>query len=231
MATCPKCHLPNPDEVPTCIWCGGHRFAQASHDTLAEETPSESGESSRVKAPRTSMPPVESIHTPHTPAPEYRPLPSHVGLLLTPRPKTGPARVEPRTVATSPEALATQQAAVATPPPSDTAVPKLQPKLIVLRGQKVHQEYPLYDGRNVIGRFADRPVDIDLVAQEAEGQIWSSRQHAAITFDNNFLVVEDLNSLNGTWVNGARLPIGQKRPLKPNDVIQIGTVQLKLVIL
>ena len=76
----------------------------------------------------------------------------------------------------------------------------------------------------------DRPVDIDLVAQEAEGQIWSSRQHSVIHVDKSLLFVEDLNSLNGTWVNGARLHPGQKRPLKATDVIQIGTVQLKLVI-
>ena len=100
----------------------------------------------------------------------------------------------------------------------------------MIRGQKINHEYPLYEGRNVIGRFADRPVDIDLVFQEAEGQIWSSRQHAIITFDKNLLLVEDLNSLNGTWLNGARMSAGQKRPLKPNDVIQIGTVQLRLVI-
>jgi pSer/pThr/pTyr-binding forkhead associated (FHA) protein len=42
--------------------------------------------------------------------------------------------------------------------------------------------------------------------------------------------VEDLNSLNGTWVNGARLHAGQQKPLKPGDVIQIGAVQLKLAV-
>ena len=88
----------------------------------------------------------------------------------------------------------------------------------------------LLGGRNIIGRFAERPVDIDLIHQEAEGQIWSSRQHAVVTYDREVLVLEDLNSLNGTWVNATRVPPGTQRMLKPNDVIQIGTVQLKVVV-
>ena len=43
------------------------------------------------------------------------------------------------------------------------------------------------------------------------------------------MLIEDLNSLNGTWVNGAH-QAGQKRELNPEDVIQIGTVQMKLAV-
>src|SRR5205807_9503179 len=105
MAICPKCHLPNPEGVPTCIWCGGHRFESASNEavvTVADPVPQESHfESAIVVTPMSSSPLVESFHTPNTPAPEHRPLPSHVGLMLTPRPKTGAQKLEPRTVATS----------------------------------------------------------------------------------------------------------------------------------
>jgi pSer/pThr/pTyr-binding forkhead associated (FHA) protein len=110
--------------------------------------------------------------------------------------------------------------------PVPAAVP---PKLLVLRGLKINMEYPIYEGRNTIGRFADKPVDIDLLIQEPVEQIWCSRQHAAIISNNGVIVIEDLNSLNGTWVNGARVPAGQQRPLKPGDIVQIGTVQMKLV--
>ena len=51
-----------------------------------------------------------------------------------------------------------------------------------------------------------------------------------VTYDREVLVLEDLNSLNGTWVNATRVPPGTQRMLKPNDVIQIGTVQLKVVV-
>jgi len=113
---------------------------------------------------------------------------------------------------------------------SQTPVPPaVPPKLLVLRGLKISVEYPIYEGKNTIGRFADKPVDIDLLSQESVEQIWCSRQHAAITFTNGVVGIEDLNSLNGTWVNGARVHPGQQRQLKPGDIVQVGTVQMKLV--
>lgn len=114
-------------------------------------------------------------------------------------------------------------------PPSQPPVATMRPKLVVLRGMRIDTEYPIYEGRNTIGRFADKPVDIDLVSQESTEQIWCSRQHAIITFDKGSVLIEDLNSLNGTWVNGARIYAGQPRQLRPGDVVQIGTVQMKLV--
>ncbi len=90
--------------------------------------------------------------------------------------------------------------------------------------------HPLYEGRNTIGRFADKPVDVDLEGQEPVERIRISRVHAAVTVDRTGLSIEDLNSLNGTWVNGARIHPGQHRRLAPNDVVQVGTVQLRLVL-
>jgi hypothetical protein len=112
-----------------------------------------------------------------------------------------------------------------TPPPS----PSIRPKLVVLRGMRIDTEYPVYEGRNTVGRFADKPVDIDLVSQESPEQIWCSRQHAVVIFEKGNVLIEDLNSLNGTWVNGVRIYAGQPRQLRPGDVVQIGTVQMKLV--
>ena len=113
-----------------------------------------------------------------------------------------------------------------TPPPP----PSVRPKLVVLRGLKIDAEYPIYEGRNTVGRFADKPVDIDLVCQESTEQIWCSRQHATIVYERGNVLIEDLNSLNGTWVNGVRIHAGQPRLLRPGDVIQVGTVQMKLVL-
>lgn len=113
-----------------------------------------------------------------------------------------------------------------TPPPA----PALRPVLVVLRGARVAVEYPLYNGRNVIGRFSDKPVDIDLTAQEPIDQIWCSRNHAVVVAEGANVYVEDLNSLNGTWVNGQKVMPGQPRALRPGDVIQIGTVQMKFAV-
>jgi len=132
------------------------------------------------------------------------------------------AAIQSQETVTTPANNVGDQSATPVPP----AVP---PKLLVLRGVKIGVEYPIYEGRNTIGRFADKPVDIDLLTQESVEQIWCSRQHAAITFTQGMIFIEDLNSLNKTWVNGACVHAGQQRQLKPGDVIQIGTVQMKLV--
>jgi hypothetical protein len=102
------------------------------------------------------------------------------------------------------------------------------PRLVVIRGQKLNFEFPIYPDLNFIGRADEKPVDIDLEDQEPPDRVWCSRQHAVIVFDDNRLTIEDLNSANGTYVNRTRVYPGQKRPLSVNDVIQIGTVQLKV---
>jgi hypothetical protein len=110
------------------------------------------------------------------------------------------------------------------------ATPLANPKLVVVRGQRMDVQYPLYPGKNYLGRTDDKPVDIDLEDQEAQDRIWTSRQHAVITFDEGKLTVEDLNSLNGTFVNRNRVHPGQVKELQPNDVIQVGTVHMKVVL-
>jgi pSer/pThr/pTyr-binding forkhead associated (FHA) protein len=91
-------------------------------------------------------------------------------------------------------------------------------------------EFPVYEGNNFIGRADEAPVDIDLEDQEPPEKIWCSRQHALVTFDGGSLKLEDLNSSNGTFLNRQRVHPGQPQNLKPNDIIQIGTVQLKVVV-
>ena len=105
-----------------------------------------------------------------------------------------------------------------------------QPKLKVIRGLKIGAEFPLYPEYNYIGRADEKPVDVDLEDQEPPDRVWCSRQHAVIHFDEaaGAMTIEDLNSSNGTYVNRNRVYPGQKKPLQPNDVVQIGTVHLKL---
>ena len=112
--------------------------------------------------------------------------------------------------------------------PAAKLPPGSQPKLVVVRGLKLNVEYPVYEGPNYIGRSDENPVDIDLDDQEPQERSWISRQHALITFANDELVVEDLNSANGTYVNRGRVAPGQKRGLAPDDVLQVGTIHLKV---
>jgi len=102
--------------------------------------------------------------------------------------------------------------------------------LLVLRGQKRNVEYPLYEGLNFIGRADEKPVDIDLEDQEPPDRVWCSRQHCLITFEESKLTIEDLNSANGTFVNRTRIYPGKSQPLNVNDVVQIGNVQLRVIV-
>jgi hypothetical protein len=148
-------------------------------------------------------------------------------------PMEAPAVTEP---IAQPAALASgspnlSPSAVAAPPgggPAAAFAADAKPRLSVIRGVKIGVEYPIYEGENFIGRADEKPVDIDLEDQEPPDRIWSSRQHACIIFQNGEMTIEDLNSSNGTFVNRTRVYPGQKRQLGVNDVVQIGTVQMKV---
>src|SRR5690348_13444004 len=49
-----------------------------------------------------------------------------------------------------------------------------------------------------------------------------SRQHARWELEDAHLVVSDLNSANGTYVNDERI---QRKPLKSGDIVRIGEYQ------
>jgi len=138
-----------------------------------------------------------------------------------------PAAMPPPPPSTPAPAHSAATPAAETPP--GTLPPNAQPRLLVLRGQKRNVEYPIYEGSNFLGRADEKPVDIDLEEQEPPDRIWCSRQHACIHWEDGQLLLEDLNSANGTYVNRTRVYPGQKRPLAVNDVLQIGNVQLKVL--
>jgi hypothetical protein len=54
-----------------------------------------------------------------------------------------------------------------------------------------------------------------------------SSQHARLTWNGRGWVIEDLNSTNGTFVNGK--PVERPIAVKQGDVIELGRVKLKLV--
>jgi pSer/pThr/pTyr-binding forkhead associated (FHA) protein len=84
--------------------------------------------------------------------------------------------------------------------------------LIVQKGLANEQVINLEAPAMVIGRMA--PADIILDNKVV------SRQHARITLEEGQCFLEDLKSLNGTFVNGN--PIKGKVPLKSGDRISLG---------
>jgi pSer/pThr/pTyr-binding forkhead associated (FHA) protein len=85
----------------------------------------------------------------------------------------------------------------------------------------------------VIGRLdASHAVfpDVDL-SNELGAEKGVSRRHARISRRGDQVFIEDLNSLNGTFLNSTRLVADLTYPLKSSDQVQLGklvlTVDLK----
>ncbi|MFH2135611.1 MAG: FHA domain-containing protein [Pseudomonadota bacterium] len=89
-------------------------------------------------------------------------------------------------------------------------------KLILSMDGSVIKEYPLTKERTTIGRKPHNDIAIDNLAVSSE--------HAAVITILNDSFFEDLNSTNGSMVNGAPT---QKHFLQNNDVIEIGKYKLK----
>lgn len=143
-----------------------------------------------------------------------------------PPPVEAPPLAEP-----PPSAPAPPPAAPAAPAAASKAIPAgAELKLLVIRGQRINAEFPVYAGQNFIGRADEKPVDIDLEDQEPPDRVWTSRQHALLEWDDasGTLTLEDLNSSNGTYINRVKAYPGQKQQLYLGDVIQIGNIHLRV---
>lgn len=94
---------------------------------------------------------------------------------------------------------------------------EMRPHLVVLYPQSQFKQIPLEKGAVVLGRGTDAQIrlDDDLV----------SRKHCSLTFDGKTVVVEDLGSTNGTFVDGS--PI-KKMELDSDNRLQIGKMVLKV---
>lgn len=80
------------------------------------------------------------------------------------------------------------------------------------------REHPIRPGANVLGREGDVMV--------ADAR--ASRRHAQILSEEGALTVEDLQSTNGTLVNGEKLEPGTTRTLQNGDKLSLGGVELTL---
>jgi pSer/pThr/pTyr-binding forkhead associated (FHA) protein len=80
--------------------------------------------------------------------------------------------------------------------------------------------------RLIVGRSGNgRDPDIDLTELDA-ARYGLSRWHAVLTFDDAELCVEDLNSTNGTRINGYKLDAGRAYRLRNGDELELGRLRL-----
>jgi len=87
-----------------------------------------------------------------------------------------------------------------------------KPVLIIHEGEKAGQRWTIRDDELVIGRGGE----CDLVLPERQ----VSREHIRIFREGNLYYLRDLDSKNGTWVNGKQVKDATV-PLKDGDEIQI----------
>lgn len=91
-------------------------------------------------------------------------------------------------------------------------------KLILSMDGLVLKEIPVTKERTTIGRKPHNDIQIDNLAISGE--------HAVIVTILNDAFLEDLNSTNGTYVNGQ--PV-KKHALKDNDIVELGKYRLKFL--
>jgi pSer/pThr/pTyr-binding forkhead associated (FHA) protein len=57
-----------------------------------------------------------------------------------------------------------------------------------------------------------------------------SRQHAVLHVQQNTLMIRDLDSSNGTYLNSYRLAAGVDTPLKEGDTLELGKLPLRVTL-
>ncbi len=110
--------------------------------------------------------------------------------------------------------------------------------LLVLNGSKPNNSFSLNRLRSLIGRSHSPhiTVDIDLSTYELSVPATISRHHAVIQWANNKLHIIDLNSRNGTFVNGQQLtPLSANQPSAPfvltmGSKMRLGDLELAIVV-
>jgi len=217
MIKCTECGYENMDGLDYCDGCGAKLNAAAGAPTAGggASTPAPAA----APAPAPEAVPAEAAAAPaqvaEAPAAEA--------------PPAEPAKSE------APTGELNKPAAAPTPPPSAPAAAAgavFKAKFTIIRGGRKGQEFALEDGNNLIGRWDPETgsfPEVDLDADDPEAKI--SRKHALCRIENGKITVEDIGSLNGTYVNrGQRLQPGSPVDIKNGDEIIIGKTFLKLVV-
>jgi len=142
------------------------------------------------------------------------------------------AAVEAVPVDTATEPVTSSAPSVSPVAVDTSAAPVSAPQkatLTVLRGGTVGKVFPLQPGDNLIGRWdpdSGAFPEVDMENDDTEARI--SRKHALIKIGDS-VTIEDIGSLNGTFVNRSRrLEPGSPVVLKDGDEVIIGKTFFKL---
>jgi len=90
-------------------------------------------------------------------------------------------------------------------------------KLVILNQGMTGRIFDLNVERTTVGRVEDNTFQI------ADGSV--SSHHAEILLQGSDIVIRDLNSTNGTFINGEKIT---ETVLKPGQTLRLGQVELKI---
>jgi hypothetical protein len=204
MIKCGECGYENMDGLDYCDGCGAKLAAGAA------------GAAPAAAAPEAASPAAPA----ETPAPGAETASAEAPAAAAPKSEAPTGEIKPEA---APEPAPAATAAAGVP---------FKAKLSVVRGGRKGQEFPLEDGNNLIGRWDPETgsfPEVDLDADDPEAKI--SRKHALIRIDGGKITIEDIGSLNGTYVNRQpRLSPGSPAEIKAGDEVIIGKTFLKLVV-
>ncbi len=99
--------------------------------------------------------------------------------------------------------------------------PKKQFALRFISGKYQGGEFPIAADREI---FIGRSNELDVVLVED----MVSRKHAKISWNNDALIIEDLGSTNGTFVNGEKI---KRARLKEGDRVLVGTSIVRVALI
>jgi len=86
---------------------------------------------------------------------------------------------------------------------------------VVKRGAKAGTRYLVNDDRTTIGRHPDSDIFLD--------DVTVSRRHAEVRREGEAVLMSDVGSLNGTYLNRSRIETGS---LRSGDEVQVGKFKL-----
>ncbi len=91
------------------------------------------------------------------------------------------------------------------------------PKLVVLSEGLTGRSHDLKVDKTTIGRLEDNTFQI------AEQSV--SSHHCEVLLKGNDVLVKDLNSTNGTYINGEKIT---EKVLKPGQILRLGQIEVRL---
>ena len=130
-----------------------------------------------------------------------------------------PAAAFPAPAPASPAApTAAHPAAPASGPGGETASTENATRLVITSGQKAGAEFPLGRDEITIGRSSDSAIIIR--------DDYTSTHHARLMLWNGRWMLQDLDSTNGTFLNGSRVTVPTPIPL--GATVKVGATTFEL---